>query len=58
MKRMRHSPEQIIHNLRDADRMLSEGKEIEAVCHALSQARAASQQPTDTCYEIVSPVQD
>ncbi len=34
IKRKRHSPEQIIRKLRDADRMLSEGKEIAAVCEA------------------------
>lgn len=36
MKRKLHSPEQIIRKLRDADRMLSEGKEIAAVCQALA----------------------
>ncbi len=30
MKRKRHSPEQIIHKLRDADYMLSDGKDIAA----------------------------
>ena len=40
MKRKRHSPEQIIRKLRDADRMLSEGKEIAAVCQALEIAEA------------------
>ena len=40
MKRKRHSPEQIIRKLRDADRMLSEGKEIAAVCQALAVCEA------------------
>ena len=35
MKRKRHSPEQVIRKLRDADRMLSEGKVSGGVCHAL-----------------------
>ena len=40
MKRKRHRPEQIIRKLRDADRMLSEGKEIAAVCQALEVSEA------------------
>jgi putative transposase len=40
MKRKRHSPEQIIRKLREADRMLSEGKDIAAVCQALEVAEA------------------
>ena len=40
MKRKRHSPEQIIRKLRDADRMLSEGKEIGVVCQALEVSEA------------------
>ena len=40
MKRKRHSPEKIIRKLRDADRMLSEGKEIGAVCQALEVSEA------------------
>ena len=40
MKRKRHSPEQVIRKLRDADRMLSEGKEIAAVCQALEVSEA------------------
>ena len=31
MKRKRHKPEQIIRKLREADRMLSEGKDIALV---------------------------
>jgi len=34
MKRKRHSPEQIIRKLREADRMLSEGKGIAELCQA------------------------
>lgn len=40
MKRKRHSPEQIIRKFRDADRMLSEGKDIAAVCQALEVSEA------------------
>ena len=40
MKRKRHSPEQIIRKLRDADRMLSEGKDVAAVCQALEVCEA------------------
>ena len=40
MKRKRHSPEQIIRKLRDADRILSEGKDIAAVCQALEVGEA------------------
>lgn len=40
MKRKRHSPEQVIRKLREADRMLSEGQEIAAVCQALEVSEA------------------
>ena len=40
MKRKRHNPEQIIRKLREADRMLSEGKDIAAVCQALEVSEA------------------
>lgn len=40
MKRKRHSPEQIIRKLRDGDRMLSEGKDIAAICQALEVSEA------------------
>ena len=40
MKRKRHSPEQVIRKLRNADRMLSEGKDIAAVCQALEVSEA------------------
>ena len=35
MKRRRHTPEQVIRKLREADRMLGEGRSIAAVCKAL-----------------------
>ncbi|GIX00563.1 MAG: hypothetical protein KatS3mg111_3895 [Pirellulaceae bacterium] len=35
MSRKRHSPEQIIRKLREADAMLSAGKTIGQVCQAL-----------------------
>jgi transposase-like protein len=35
MKRTRHTPEQVIRKLRDAERMLAEGKELSEVCRAL-----------------------
>ncbi len=40
MKRKRHSPEQVIRKLRDADRMLSEGKDMAAVCQSLEVSEA------------------
>jgi len=40
MKRRRHSPEQIIRKLREADRMLSEGKTIAEVCQQLEVVEA------------------
>ena len=40
MKRKRHSPEQIIHKLREADGMLSEGKGIAEVCQQLEVSEA------------------
>jgi putative transposase len=35
MKRRRHSPEQVIRKLREADRLLGEGKTIADVCRHL-----------------------
>ena len=35
MKRKRHSPDQIIRKLREADAMLSQGQAIAQVCQAL-----------------------
>ena len=35
MKRKRHSPEQVIQKLRDADAMLASGKTMGQVCKAL-----------------------
>ena len=35
MKRRRHTPEQIIRKLREADRLLAEGKEVPEVAKAL-----------------------
>ena len=40
MQRKRHRPEQVIRKLRDTDRMLSEGKDIAAVCQALEVCEA------------------
>ena len=40
MKKKRHSPEQIIRKLREADRMLSDGKGIAAMCQALEVSEA------------------
>jgi putative transposase len=34
-RRTRHSPEQIVHKLRDADAMLNAGKDLAAVLQAL-----------------------
>ncbi len=35
MKGTRHTPEQIIRKLREAERLLASGKEVEEVCRAL-----------------------
>ncbi len=35
MKRTRHTPEQVIRKLRDAERMLAEGTELHEVCRSL-----------------------
>ena len=40
MKRRRHTPEQIIRKLREADRLLAEGKEIPEVAKALEVSEA------------------
>ena len=40
MKRKKHNPEQIIRKLRAADGMLSNGKDIAAVCQALEVSEA------------------
>ena len=40
MKRIRHSPEQIIRKLREADADLASGKTIAEVCKALGVAEA------------------
>jgi putative transposase len=43
MKRTRHSPEQIIKKLRDADGMLAAGRSIGEVCQALGISEATFQ---------------
>ncbi|HUC15548.1 MAG TPA: transposase [Acidimicrobiales bacterium] len=35
MKYRRHSPEQVVRKLREADRMLGEGSDLDAVCRHL-----------------------
>jgi putative transposase len=40
MKRRRHTPEQIIRKLREADRLLAEGREIPELCKALEVSEA------------------
>lgn len=35
MKRRRHTPEQVIRKLREADRLLAEGKDVEEVARHL-----------------------
>jgi putative transposase len=35
MKGRRHSPEQIVRKLREADRLLAEGGDVDAVCRHL-----------------------
>ena len=40
MARRRHTPEQIIRKLREADRMLAEGSDVEAVCRHIEVSEA------------------
>jgi len=40
VKRRRHTPEQIVRKLREADRMLAEGTETPEVCKALEVSEA------------------
>ncbi len=40
MKRRRHTPEQIVRKLREADRMLGEGSEVPEVAKALEVSEA------------------
>ena len=40
MKRRHHSPEQIVRKLREADRLLGEGKPLVEVCKHLAVAEA------------------
>ncbi len=40
MKRRRHSPEQIVRKLREADRLLAEGREVPEVAKALEISEA------------------
>ena len=35
MKGRRHSPEQVVRKLREADRLLAEGSDVDAVCRHL-----------------------
>ncbi len=42
MKRKRHNPEQIIRKLREADRLLSKGKDIAFVCQSLEVSEATT----------------
>ena len=40
MKRRRHTPEQIVRKLREADRLLAEGQEVPEVCKHLEISEA------------------
>ena len=40
MKRRRHTPEQVVRKLREADRLLGEGFELPEVCKALEVSEA------------------
>src|SRR3954447_8277251 len=40
MKRRRHTPEQIVRKLREADRLLGEGQELPGVCKVLEVSEA------------------
>ena len=41
MKRRRHTPEQIVRKLREADRLLGEGTELPEVCKTLEVSEAS-----------------
>jgi hypothetical protein len=41
MKRRRHTPEQIVRKLREADRLLAEGKDVPEVARRWRSARRA-----------------
>src|SRR5438270_7027049 len=40
MKRRRHTPEQVVRKLREADRLLGEGQELPEVCKVLEVSEA------------------
>jgi putative transposase len=40
MKRRRHTPEQVVRKLREADRLLAEGREVPEVCKHLEISEA------------------
>ena len=40
MKRRRHTPEQVVRKLREADRLLAEGREVPEVCKQLEISEA------------------
>jgi putative transposase len=52
MKRMRHNPEQIIRKLREADRLLSESKDIALVCRSLVVSEATIHRWRNQCGEM------
>ena len=46
MKRRRHTPEQVVRKLREADRLLTEGREVPEVCKQLEISEATYHRPT------------
>jgi putative transposase len=40
MKRRRHTPERVVRKLREADRLLAEGREVPEVCKQLEISEA------------------
>jgi len=49
VKRRRHTPEQIVRKLREADRMLGEGTEVPEVAKALEVSEATNPDVGATC---------
>jgi len=47
-KRKRHSAEEVVRKLRDADAMLAAGKDLAAVLQALERRRGSAKCPWDT----------
>jgi putative transposase len=47
LKGKRHSPEQVVRKLREADRLLAEGADVDAVCRHLEVSQFKAMRPED-----------